>query len=197
MRARCVAMRMSLLIVAASALRPATLPLPMRPDPSLSVEDVCEACIGGMREPNSPHLDAGYERLFNFMNYACRKAVTARQGADSLANFTKYGEVSPVIRPLAQAAEVSWSETTLIAGTPTRGTMASLAVDLVLDSGFRHPTSGYERRDDDPGEAEVLRFLIRLQQERRPPLSGCWLITELLDARYAFAGDMGNDSIAN
>ena len=120
MRARCVAMRMSLLIVAASALRPATLPLPMRPDPSLSVEDVCEACIGGMRDPNSPHLDAGYERLFNFMNYACRKAVTARQGADSLANFTKYGEVSPVIRPLAQAAEVSWSETTLGGGARRR-----------------------------------------------------------------------------
>ena len=42
--------------------------------------------------------------------------------------------------------------------------------------------------DDAP---EALRFAIRLQQERRPPKN--WLITEILDTRYAFAGDTGND----
>ena len=38
---------------------------------------------------------------------------------------------------------------------------------------------------------EARRCAIRLQQERRPPKN--WLITEILDTRYAFAGDTGND----
>ena len=99
-------------------------------------------------------------------------------------------------------------EPTIIAGTQTRGPMCTVGLVVSLAPAFRHvgssaiprraprlmtPTqaSGFEKNDEDAGE--TLRFAIRLQQERRPPQSGCWLITEILDARYAFAGDMGND----
>ena len=71
-----------------SALQPARVQLPMRPSPEYSADEVCAAITGGLQTPNEPTLDAGYERLFHFMTYACRKAVTARQGAKSLANFT-------------------------------------------------------------------------------------------------------------
>ena len=105
-------------------------------------------------------------------------------------------EYSPAVQPFVRAAEIRRSEATIIAGTPTRGDMATVAVDVAIDAGFRHP-SGFERRDDDDGRRELLRFGVCLQKERRPPLAGCWLVTEILDARYASAGDMGNDSIAN
>jgi len=170
--------------------------LPMRPSPSLSADDVCSACTDGLQQPDEPTLDAGYERLFYFMTYACRKAVTARQGAESLANFTKYAELSPAVQPFVRAASMRRSEATIIAGTVHRGEMATVAVDVAIDAGFRHP-SGFERQGDSDDGPEILRFGVRLQKERRPPLQGCWLITEILDARYASAGDMGNDSIAN
>ena len=62
--------------------------LPMRPSPDLEPIEIVNACFGGLQQPDEPLPDAGYERLFSFCTYTCRKALTARLGADSLANFT-------------------------------------------------------------------------------------------------------------
>ena len=162
--------------------------LPMRPSPDLAPTQIVEACFGGLQTPDEPLPDAGYERLFHFCTYTCRKAITARMGADSLANFTKHTELSPAVQPFTRAARIRIvDEPTIIAGTPTRGPMATVGVDVFIAPSFRH-ASGYEKESDAP---EALRFAIRLQQERRPPKN--WLITEILDTRYAFAGDTGND----
>ena len=162
--------------------------LPMRPSPDLAPTQIVEACLGGLQQPDEPLPDAGYERLFYFCTYTCRKAITARMGADSLANFTKHTELSPAVQPFTRAARIRIvDEPTIIAGTPTRGPMATVGVDVFIAPTFRH-ASGYEKESDAP---EALRFAIRLQQERRPPKN--WLITEILDTRYAFAGDTGND----
>ena len=49
--------------------------------------------------------------------------------------------------------------------------------------------------DTDRGEERTCRFMVRLQQERGPPpLGGMWLIREVIDVRYAFAGDAGVDT---
>ena len=150
--------------------------------------EIVNACFGGLQQPDEPLPDAGYERLFYFCTYTCRKAITARMGADSLANFTKHTELSPAIQPFTRAASIRIvEEPTIIAGTPTRGPMATVGVDVFIAPSFRH-ASGYEKESDAP---EALRFAIRLQQERRPPKN--WLITEILDTRFAFAGDTGND----
>jgi len=162
--------------------------LPMRPSPDLEPIEIVNACFGGLQKPNEPMLDSGYERLFNFCTYTCRKAITGRMGADSLANFTKHTELLPAVQPFTRAASIRIvEEPTIIAGTPTRGTMASVGVDVFIAPAFRH-ASGFEKESDAP---EALRFAVRLQQERRPPKN--WLITEILDTRYAFAGDTGND----
>ena len=161
---------------------------PMRPSPDLEPIEIVNACFGGFQRPNEPMLDSGYERLFNFYTYTCRKAITGRMGADSLANFTKHTKVSPAVQPFTRAASMRIvEEPTIIAGTPTCGTMASVGADVFIAPAFRH-ASGFEKESDAP---EALRFAIRLQQERRPPKN--WLITEILDTRYAFAGDTGND----
>ena len=101
-------------------------------------------------------------------------------GADSLANFTKHTELSPAVQPFTRAARIRIvDEPTIIAGTPTRGPMATVGVDVFIAPSFRH-ASGYEKESDAP---EALRFAIRLQQERRPPKN--WLITEIADTRWA------------
>jgi hypothetical protein len=39
----------------------------------------------------------------------------------------------------------------------------------------------------------VTHMVLRVEEQRRPPDQGCWLVREVLDVRHAFAGDMGND----
>ena len=174
--------------IARTAVTDANAALPMRPSPDLEPVEIVNACFGGLQRPDVPLPDAGYERLFYFCTYTCRKAITARMGADSLANFTKHTELSPAIQPFTRAASIRIvDEPTIIQGTPTRGPMATVGVDVFIAPSFRH-ASGYEKESDAP---EALRFAIRLQQERRPPKN--WLITEILDTRFAFAGDTGND----
>jgi hypothetical protein len=174
--------------IARTAVTDTNAALPMRPSPDLEPIEIVNACFGGLQQPDEPLPDAGYERLFHFCTYTCRKAITARMGADSLANFTKHTELSPAVQPFTRAASIRIvDEPTIIAGTPTRGPMATVGVDVFIAPSFRH-ASGYEKESDAP---EALRFAIRLQQERRPPKN--WLITEILDTRYAFAGDTGND----
>ena len=171
-----------------TAVTDANAALPMRPSPDLEPIEIVNACFGGLQQPDEPLPDAGYERLFHFCTYTCRKAITARMGADSLANFTKHTELSPAVQPFTRAARIRIvDEPTIIQGTPTRGPMATVGVDVFIAPTFRH-ASGYEKESDAP---EALRFAIRLQQERRPPKN--WLITEILDTRFAFAGDTGND----
>ena len=171
-----------------TAVKDANAALPMRPSPDLEPIEIVNACFGGLQQPDEPLPDAGYERLFHFCTYTCRKAITARMGADSLANFTKHTELSPAVQPFTRAASIRIvDEPTIIQGTPTRGPMATVGVDVFIAPSFRH-ASGYEKESDAP---EALRFAIRLQQERRPPKN--WLITEILDTRFAFAGDTGND----
>ena len=174
--------------IARTAATDTNAALPMRPSPDLDPIEIVNACFGGLQQPDEPLPDAGYERLFYFCTYTCRKAITARMGADSLANFTKHTELSPAVQPFTRAARIRIvDEPTIIAGTPTRGPMATVGVDVFIAPSIRH-ASGYEKESDAP---EALRFAIRLQQERRPPKN--WLITEILDTRYAFAGDTGND----
>jgi len=172
---------------------------PLAPSPELSVEEVAKATVRGLQRRDTPHPMAGIERLYNFATYKCRKAVTARQGADSLERFVQYTETSPAIRPFIACDGVRWLDTpTIIEGTKTRGRLATIPVEIIARKGFRHP-SGFERAgaDDVKDEYETRRFVLRLEQQRRPPLQDCWLVDELLDVRHVFAGDMGNDAVAN
>ena len=159
------------------------------PRPDLEPIEIVEACFGGLQQPDEPLPDAGYERLFYFCTYTCRKAITARMGADSLANFTKHTELSPAVQPFTRAARIRIvDEPTIIAGTPTRGPMATVGVDVFIAPSFRHAQRlregvgrprGAALRDSAPARAATTKKLAHHG-----------------DFRYAvraFAGDTGND----
>jgi len=93
--------------------------------------------------------------------------------------------------PLVRCPAFSIGESTLVAATPTRGAIATMVVAISASNNFRHPSgfakgeqaqaSLYAASSTDAEGSELVRFT--LQQERRPPLHGCWLITEILPAR--------------
>ena len=74
---------------------------------------------------------------------------------------------------------------------PFRGALTSIPVTIhgAAILSLQH-ASGMERNG--VAEPPVTQMVIRLEEQRRPPLQGCWLVREVLDVRYAFAGDMGN-----
>lgn len=117
--------------------------------------------------------------------------MTARKGGDTVERFCKYGELSPALQPFMGAQRIELGNATLTPGTMTRGALASFPV-LVFGAdalGIQH-SSGFIRQEF--GDPPQTNMVIRLEQQRRPPLQGCWLVKEVLDIRHAFAGDMGN-----
>jgi hypothetical protein len=171
--------------------------LPMHPCPELSPEGVVLALCRGLQQNNIPDDNAGLKRLFEFCTYECRAALTTRKGYKD-----------PTGQRFVQHAEV-WTlkgcrafrfvgEPTVIQGTQTRGALATIAVDVDEVVGFRF-ASGYERTDRDACEraddipVKTERYRFTLTQERRPPLTGCWLVKELMPMRefMMFNGDSG------
>lgn len=119
--------------------------------------------------------DTGMIRLFNFLTPAGRMilAPPARDsrggivGGVELSDFlSKAG--SPAIGALDRCKSVTLlAEVELIAGSQTRGAMGQQLVEVT--------NAGEEGEPD-----EVARFNIKLEQQRRPPLQGCWTIQELV-----------------
>lgn len=139
-----------------------------------------------------PEPSAGLRRCFNFATYECRAALTSRKGYKDPTGekFTQFAELHSL--PNCESFALV-EEPTIIAGTQTRGALATAAVDVTFRLAFRHK-SGFERKDIIPGEERrVERFLFTLEQQRRPPLQGCWTIRGLLPARdhMLFNGDSG------
>lgn len=160
--------------------------LPARPHASLSTRDVVTTLCFSLQHNHVPQPDAGLRRLWEFCTFEAKSALTARRGARTMERFMKYA-TSPAFAKLVNARSFEILEETLIAGTPTRGDMASIivAVDDWESDGVA----------DEYGEHEdARRFRWLLQQERRPPLEGCWLVREVisLDEQYLFNGDTGS-----
>jgi hypothetical protein len=180
----------------------ARLPMPAHPDPSIAPARVAQHFARGLQRVDSPDENAGLEQAFPWMTFECRKAVTARQGASTVERFIEYGRLSPALMPFMHCEALRWGRPTVTPATTTRGALASFPVEIVRGKGIRY-ASGFQRsdvkldepRDDDEEEEDYTstRFVVRIQQQRRPPLQGCWLISEVVDVRFAFAGDMGND----
>mmetsp|Transcript_27976 Transcript_27976/g.70534 ORF Transcript_27976/g.70534 Transcript_27976/m.70534 type:complete len:223 (+) Transcript_27976:3-671(+) len=167
------------------------LSFPMKPDPSLTSEEVVKGLLGGLQHNDIPEPNMGLERFYNFATFTCKSALTARQGARSLQNFTKYAAREPVFSHLVNCEAFSLGESTLIKGTPTRGDLASHIVCIQEPAGFRF-SSGLERSEG-VGEDVEVRYRMMLQRERLPPLEGCWMVHECLCLKHGmlFNGDSG------
>lgn len=164
---------------------------PISPDPAHTPYHIAISTCRSLQLVDYPTKSSGLERCFPLFTWECRKTVTARRGGDTVENFVKHGEFSPALQPFMGATKIELGEGTLTPGTATRGALVSFpAIIYGADVlGFQHP-SGIIR--DRVGPPKVTKMVIRLEEGRRPPMQGCWLVREVLDVNFAFAGDMGN-----
>lgn len=168
------------------------LQIPSEPHPDHTPEQVAVACCRSLQWVDYPSPSAGLKRCFDFFTFECRKAVTARQGGQTVERFCEYGVLSPALQPFMGAQRVDIGDVTITpAKPPLRGALASFPVTIrgATALSLQHP-SGMSRAG--VAAPPVTRMVIRLEQQRRPPNQGCWLVREVLDVRHAFAGDMGN-----
>ena len=121
------------------------LSLPSQPSPELSPEGVVLALCRGLQHNDVPNVDSGLMRLFGFCTYECKAALTSRKGYkdETGKNFTKHAELWTLKG--CQGFRLV-GESTIIPGTPTRGALAVIAVDVDEGIGFRF-ASGFERTD--------------------------------------------------
>ena len=135
-----------------------------QPSPELSAEDIVHICMDSLAKNDEPRANAGLEVCFDFSSDRCRAAL-----GGSLENFINFAS-NPIFASMVNAKE--WNVVSVgpvIAGSQTRGAMKTVLIDL-------KPESGRDRR-----------FLWTLQQERRPPRQGCWLVHECIFVENAFA----------
>jgi hypothetical protein len=167
---------------------------PYEPSPDLDPETVARTICRSLQWVDYPRPTAGLARCYDFLTFECRKAVTARQGGGSVERFIEYGILSPALLPFMGAKIVNLGEASTLtpARPPTRGALISFPVQI---TGADVLTVQYQSGIARGGVAAappVTHMVVRLEQQRRPPFQHCWLVREVLDVRYAFAGDMGN-----
>lgn len=134
------------------------------PDPDLDAETIVALCLDCLKNNDAPRTNAGLEVCFNFSSDRCRAAL-----GGSLEKFIAYA-ANPTFGSMIDAKE--WTQVSkgpVIPGTPTRGAMQTVLVDV-------KPVNGRDRR-----------FLWTLQKERRPPRQDCWLIHECIFVENAYA----------
>jgi hypothetical protein len=166
---------------------------PAEPSPDIDPEAVALTCCRSLQWVDYPTKMAGLKRCFDFFTFECRKTVTARQGGQTVERFIEYGVLSPALQPFMGATRVEIGNVTLTpAQPPLRGALASFPVVITGAAilSVQYP-SGIERSGI-TSQLPVTHMVMRLEQQRRPPGQGCWLVKEVLDVRHAFAGDMGN-----
>lgn len=176
-----------------AAAKLSVLSIPLEPSADLSAEDVVRAVCTGLQYNDVPESNTGLIRLYALSDLKCRSSITARQGAKSVERFVQYAELS-LLAPLINSDAWLVQPSTLIPAppdSPTRGDLATQVVLVTNKVNFRY-RSGLERPEGSE-EEETTPFRFMLERQRRPPLAGCWLVTELLCLRdeFIFNGDTG------
>ena len=168
------------------------LSLPNIPSPELPPEGVALAVLRGLQYNDVPSVGSGLARCFAFMTFECRASVTGRQGARTPERFAEYANI-PGFAALVRCSSVEITSNTTVfpAKPPMRGALASLRVSAFERALGDRYASGHLRADipfsTPPPREHNLRIV--LEQQRRPPLAGCWLVREILDEQFALSGD--------
>lgn len=159
------------------------------PSPDLSPAQVATSCLRSLQFVDYPNEGAGFQRIYPYLTWQCLRAVTCKDSVDC-ERFAHYAALSPTLQPLfgATRIELHEKECTVIASTKTRGEMRSYPVTVhgaeVL--ALQHK-SGMMRENISTLPPRV-DLVIRLEQARRPPLTDCWLITDIINTSYAKGG---------
>jgi hypothetical protein len=155
-----------------------------QPSPLLNSTSVVNACMDTMLQ----HKAQGLEVCFHFSSDNCRAAL-----GGSLDRFSQYAE-NPIFGYLVHCVAYDIvSVGPLIQGTATRGAMQTVLLDAhqqlphePQQQALPAPASASETTTTPPLGREAKRFLWTLQQERRPPRQGCWLIREVIYVKNAY-----------
>jgi hypothetical protein len=169
---------------------------PDKPHPDLDAFETATLIVRSLQFVDYPSQSSGLERCYDFFTLDCRAAVTARQGARSVERFVEYGQLAPALQPFMGATKVELGEATLTdASPPLRGALCSFPVTIVGAPilALQYP-SGMTKGGVSQSPP-ITNMVLRLEQQRRPPYQGSWLVREILDVRMAFAGDMGNTHV--
>jgi hypothetical protein len=127
-----------------------------QPNSEVSPEELVELCMTYLQYNDLACENSGLEVCYNFSSDRCRAA-----NGGNLDQFIRYAN-NPTFQSMVGALD--WkilSVGTEIPGTPTRGAMKTILVDVA-------PYKGKLSR----------RFLWTMQKERRPPRQNCWLVHE-------------------
>lgn len=169
------------------AIHPAKFPL--QPTPDLQPDNVALSCLRSLQLVDHPHPGAGLDRIFPFLTWQCRSAVTGQGVADDTpAKFRARGTLSPILQVFMGATRIDLGQGTTSPGTVTRGDIVSYPVRV---RGAPVHTFQYRSgiiRQGIRAEPPVTNMIIRLERSRRPPNGGCWMIKDIADVRFAKGG---------
>jgi len=162
---------------------------PSRPAPDLQPDHVALSCLRSLQLVDHPHPGAGLDRIFPFLTWQCRSAVTGQGVADdTAAKFRVRGALSPILQVFMGATRIDLGQSTKTPGTATRGDIVSYPVRVrgATVHAFQH-RSGIIRQGI-RAEPPVTNMIVRLERSRRPPNDGCWMIKDIVDVRFAKGG---------
>ena len=133
------------------------------PDPALSPVEIVDICQRALQKNDFPEVDAGRELNFAFAGDQLRAIW-----GGSMDEFVRWSKANPVFEYMVDCDDFEILEDTVETneGTPTRGSLTKMVVRV--------------RNDNQPSKKGARDYLWTLQQERRPPMAGCWLLWQVI-----------------
>jgi hypothetical protein len=184
--------------------------LPMQPSKELGPEVTLNTVCDGLRNNDFPTPDKGIERLYNFMTpqglvkLAPVPPKSGLQGGVTLEYFLEHA-AGPALGSLIYCHSTRLiGETRISPGSNTRGRIATVLLEvrnspLEDDSNRMEALKALVSAPDDfleailaakrnstplpsPPEGLLLksRFWVQIEEQRRPPQQGAWLIKEFM-----------------
>jgi hypothetical protein len=153
----------------------------------MTPEKVVIACMDAMQQNDVPWLNHGLELCFDYSSDRCRAAL-----GGSLDEFISYAS-NPTFGSMTNTKSYEIVNVgPIIAGTPTRGSMQTVLVKITQekweDKHFLWLVNALCYFHSHASFSNLISIHRRtLQQERRPPRQGLWLIHECIYVENAFA----------
>jgi hypothetical protein len=135
-------------------------------DTDMTAQDVVTTCMNALLQNDKPRNNAGLEVCFDYSSDRCRAAL-----GGSLEEFILYAS-NPTFGSMTNAIEYTIVNVgTIIPATVFRGAMQTVLINVTPAN------MGGDCRT----------FLWTMQQERRPPRQGVWLVHECIFVDIALA----------
>lgn len=136
--------------------------IPRSPSKDLEPREVVDVLMLALQHNDEPSTDSGFATCFAFADEMCRAAVAGSGGHATLEDFVHYAK-NPTFLTMVNCVRYDFvGDCNVIPGSQTRGALATQMVEV-------------ETKDN-----RKRQFLWTLQQQRRPPYQGMYLVRECL-----------------